>query len=33
VVARVRAVQPDGTWDYDDRGYADVPLTGPLDDT
>ncbi len=32
VVARVRAVQPDGTWDYDDRGYADVPLTGPLDD-
>jgi len=30
VVARVRAVQPDGTWQGDDRGYADVPLTAPL---
>jgi len=30
VVARVRAVRPDGTWQYDDRGYADVPLTAPL---
>jgi DNA invertase Pin-like site-specific DNA recombinase len=33
VVARVRAVQADPEWGYDDRGYADVPLTGPLDDT
>ena len=30
VVTRVRAVQPGGTWHYDDRGYADVPLTAPL---
>ena len=30
VVTRVRAVQPDGTWQRDDRGYADVPLTAPL---
>jgi DNA invertase Pin-like site-specific DNA recombinase len=29
-VARVRAVDPDGTWHDDDRGYADVPLTAPL---
>lgn len=33
VVTRVRAVQLDGAWDYDDRGYADVPLTAPLTDT
>ena len=33
VVTRVRAVQPGGTWHYDDRGYADVPLTPPLTDT
>jgi hypothetical protein len=30
VVTRVRAVRPGGTWHYDDRGYADVPLTAPL---
>jgi DNA invertase Pin-like site-specific DNA recombinase len=30
VVTRVRAVQPGGTWRYDDRGYADIPLTAPL---
>jgi DNA invertase Pin-like site-specific DNA recombinase len=30
VVTRVRAVQPGGAWHYDDRGYADVPLTAPL---
>jgi hypothetical protein len=30
VVTRVRAVQPDGSWHYDTRGYADVPLTAPL---
>jgi DNA invertase Pin-like site-specific DNA recombinase len=29
-VARIRAVDPDGTWQRDDRGYADVPLTAPL---
>lgn len=29
-VARVRAVQPDGRWQRDDRGYADIPLTAPL---
>jgi DNA invertase Pin-like site-specific DNA recombinase len=29
-VARIRAVDPDGTWDRDDRGYADIPLTAPL---
>ena len=29
-VARVRAVQPGGTWQRDDRGYADIPLTVPL---
>jgi DNA invertase Pin-like site-specific DNA recombinase len=32
VVTRVRAVQPDGDWKWDDRGYADVPLTAPLTD-
>jgi hypothetical protein len=30
VVTRVRAVQPGVNWGYDDRGYADVPLTAPL---
>jgi DNA invertase Pin-like site-specific DNA recombinase len=29
-VARIRGVDPDGTWDRDDRGYADIPLTAPL---
>jgi len=29
-VARVRAVQPGGAWQRDDRGYADIPLTPPL---
>ncbi|WP_139277637.1 hypothetical protein [Rhodococcus marinonascens] len=32
MVARVRAVDPDGHWDHDDRGYADIPLTPPLTD-
>jgi DNA invertase Pin-like site-specific DNA recombinase len=32
VVSRVRAVQPGAAWHYDDRGYADVPLTAPLTD-
>ena len=32
VVARVRAVRPGAAWHYDDRGYADVPLTAPLTD-
>jgi Resolvase, N terminal domain/Helix-turn-helix domain of resolvase len=31
-VARIRAVDPEGTWDRDDRGYADIPLTPPLTD-
>ena len=29
-VARIRAVDPDGAWQRDDRGYADIPLTPPL---
>lgn len=29
-VTRVRAVQPGGAWQRDDRGYADIPLTPPL---
>ena len=29
-VARIRAVDPGGTWQRDDRGYADIPLTPPL---
>ncbi|EEP69797.1 hypothetical protein MCAG_00124 [Micromonospora sp. ATCC 39149] len=29
-VTRVRAVKPNGTWDSDDRGYFDAPLTAPL---
>ena len=29
-VARIRAVDPDGAWERDDRGYADIPLTAPL---
>lgn len=32
VVERVRSVDPDGAWKYDDRGYADVPVSGPLND-
>jgi len=32
VVSRVRAIQPGAAWHYDDRGYADVPLTAPLTD-
>ena len=31
-IARIRAVQPDGAWHRDDRGYADIPLTPPLTD-
>jgi DNA invertase Pin-like site-specific DNA recombinase len=37
-VGRIRAidpdgaVNPDGTWPRDDRGYADIPLTRPLTD-
>lgn len=31
-VARIRAVDPEGTWERDDRGYADIPLTPPLTD-
>ena len=31
-VARIRAVDPDGAWERDDRGYADIPLTAPLTD-
>jgi DNA invertase Pin-like site-specific DNA recombinase len=31
-VARIRAVDPDGKWQRDDRGYADIPLTPPLTD-
>jgi hypothetical protein len=27
---RIRAIDPDGTWHRDDRGYADIPLTAPL---
>lgn len=30
VVTRIRAIDPDGTWDEDDRGYVDVPVTKPL---
>jgi DNA invertase Pin-like site-specific DNA recombinase len=30
VVSGVRAVDPNGTWAEDDRGYADVPVTAPL---
>jgi DNA invertase Pin-like site-specific DNA recombinase len=33
IVTRVRAVDPAGTWGQDDRKYADVPLTAPLDNT
>lgn len=29
-VARIRAVNPEGAWQRDDRGYADIPLTPPL---
>lgn len=32
-VVRVRPVEPDlAKWDYDDRGYADIPVTAPLTD-
>jgi DNA invertase Pin-like site-specific DNA recombinase len=31
-VARIRAVDPEGAWQRDDRGYADIPLTAPLTD-
>ncbi len=31
-VKRIRAVDSDGAWKHDDRGYADIPLTSPLDD-
>ncbi|WP_067722941.1 recombinase family protein [Nocardia yamanashiensis] len=30
VVTRVRAVDPGGRWQVDDRGYADVPVGPPL---
>lgn len=30
IVVRVRGVDPDGAWQEDDRGYADVPVTKPL---
>lgn len=30
VVTRVRAVDPNGRWAADDRGYVDVPVTTPL---
>ena len=29
-VARIRAVDPGGVWERDDRSYADIPLTAPL---
>ncbi|MBB2940480.1 hypothetical protein FB565_000184 [Actinoplanes lutulentus] len=32
VVTRVRAIDPNGQWDEDDRGYVDVPVTKPLTD-
>jgi hypothetical protein len=32
VVTRVRAVDPEGRWEEDDRGYVDAPLSGPLSD-
>ena len=32
VVTRVRAVEPDGHWHEDHRGYAAAPLTEPLTD-
>lgn len=32
IVARIRAVDPEGAWQRDDRGYADIPLTPPLTD-
>ncbi|MGV9408344.1 recombinase family protein [Nocardia sp. NPDC003693] len=30
VVTRIRAIDPDGSWHVDDRGYCDVPVTAPL---
>ena len=30
VVARIRGVDPDGSWIQDDRGYWDIPVTAPL---
>jgi hypothetical protein len=32
VVRRIRRVDPEGKWRKDDRGYVDVPVSGPLDD-
>lgn len=32
IVARVRGVDPSGTWRDDERGYADIPVTAPLTD-
>lgn len=29
-VTRIRAIDPTGIWDEDDRGYADAPVTKPL---
>jgi hypothetical protein len=31
-VARIRGIDPNGTWQEDDRGFADVPVTRPLTD-
>ena len=31
IIVRIRAVNPDpDAWNTDDRGYADIPVTGPL---
>jgi DNA invertase Pin-like site-specific DNA recombinase len=30
IVARIRAVDPAGAWERDDRGYADISLSAPL---
>jgi DNA invertase Pin-like site-specific DNA recombinase len=30
VVARVRGIDPAGTWEEDDRGFVDAPVTSPL---
>lgn len=32
VVARIRAVDPQGVWAEDARGYASIPVTAPLTD-
>ncbi|MCK9868867.1 hypothetical protein MRI28_04245 [Nocardiopsis dassonvillei] len=30
IVVRIRAIDPDGKWEDDDRGYAAVPVGPPL---